>query len=51
MGGVGKVGYCAAKAAQMGLTKTVALESAKHSVTCNAILPGFVKTGMVEESL
>ena len=37
--------YCASKAAVVGLTRCVALEGAKHGVTCNAISPTWVETG------
>jgi SDR family mycofactocin-dependent oxidoreductase len=41
--------YCAAKWGLAGLVKTVALETApKHGITCNAVLPGAVKTPMME---
>ena len=38
--------YCASKAGILGLTRCVALEGAEHGVTCNAINPGSVETGM-----
>ncbi len=37
--------YCASKSGLLGLTRAVALEGAAHGVTCNAINPGFVRTG------
>jgi len=40
--------YAASKAGLLGLTKTVALEHARHGVTCNAVLPGVVATELVE---
>ena len=43
--------YCASKAAILGLTRCVALEGAPHGVTCNAINPGYVDTGMLRNSL
>jgi len=39
--------YCASKAGLLGLTRSVALEGAAHGVTCNAINPGYVRTGMM----
>ena len=39
--------YCASKAGLLGLTRCVALEGAAHGVTCNAINPGYVRTGMM----
>jgi 3-hydroxybutyrate dehydrogenase len=43
-----KSAYVAAKHAQVGLTKAVALEVAAHNITCNAICPGYVRTPLVE---
>jgi 3-oxoacyl-[acyl-carrier protein] reductase len=40
-------GYSAAKAAMTGLTRATALENAKFGITCNAILPGWIETGIV----
>ncbi|MSP83340.1 MAG: SDR family oxidoreductase [Alphaproteobacteria bacterium] len=38
--------YCASKHALLGLTRCVALEGAAHGVSCNAINPGYVDTGL-----
>jgi len=43
--------YCASKSGLLGLTRCVALEGAPHGVTCNAINPGFVDTGMMQASV
>ncbi|MBM3503278.1 MAG: 3-hydroxybutyrate dehydrogenase [Alphaproteobacteria bacterium] len=43
-----KSAYIAAKHGVLGLTKTVALETATLDVTCNAICPGYVRTPLVE---
>ena len=40
----GDSAYAAAKAGQLGLTKSVAREVAAHGVTVNAVMPGFVLT-------
>lgn len=41
-----KAPYNAAKHGVAGFTKTVALELAQKNITCNAICPGYVLTGM-----
>ncbi|MDI1334935.1 MAG: 3-hydroxybutyrate dehydrogenase [Lacunisphaera sp.] len=46
-----KSAYVAAKHGLVGLTKTVALELAEVSITCNAICPGYVRTPLVEGQL
>lgn len=46
-----KAAYVAAKHGVLGLTKTVALELARHGVTCNAICPGYVRTPLVEAQI
>jgi 3-hydroxybutyrate dehydrogenase len=43
--------YVAAKHANAGLIKTVALEVAEHDVTVNAICPGYVWTPLVEKRI
>jgi NAD(P)-dependent dehydrogenase (short-subunit alcohol dehydrogenase family) len=43
--------YCASKSGILGLTRCVALEGAPHGVSCNAISPGFVETGMMWKAL
>ncbi|NNE83360.1 MAG: 3-hydroxybutyrate dehydrogenase [Alphaproteobacteria bacterium] len=43
-----KAAYVAAKHGVVGLTKTVALETAETNITCNAICPGFVRTPLVD---
>jgi NAD(P)-dependent dehydrogenase (short-subunit alcohol dehydrogenase family) len=37
-----RVGYCSAKAGQMGMTYGLALELGRHNITVNAIAPGAV---------
>ena len=46
VGHPGFAAYCASKAALLGLTRCVALEGAAHGVSCNAINPGSVETGL-----
>lgn len=45
----GQVNYSAAKAAIIGATKSLALETAARSVTVNAVAPGFIETDMTKE--
>jgi 3-hydroxybutyrate dehydrogenase len=46
-----KSAYVSAKHGIAGLTKTVALETAEHGITCNAICPGYVWTPLVEKQI
>ncbi len=46
-----KSAYVAAKHGLVGLTKVVALETAESGITCNAICPGYVRTGLVEAQI
>jgi len=46
-----KSAYIAAKHGVVGLTKTVALETAQLAITCNAICPGYVRTPLVEKQI
>ncbi|MGB4826679.1 MAG: 3-hydroxybutyrate dehydrogenase [Paracoccaceae bacterium] len=46
-----KSAYVAAKHGLVGLSKTVALETAGQSITCNAICPGYVLTPLVEAQI
>jgi 3-hydroxybutyrate dehydrogenase len=47
----GKSAYVAAKHGIVGLTKTVALETATTGITCNAICPGWVLTPLVQQQV
>ncbi|HLL01127.1 MAG TPA: 3-hydroxybutyrate dehydrogenase [Myxococcaceae bacterium] len=46
-----KSAYISAKHGLMGLTKTVALESAEKGVTVNAVCPAYVRTPLVEKQI
>ena len=46
-----KAAYVTAKHGLVGLTKTVALETATDPITCNAICPGWVRTPLVEAQI
>src|SRR5919198_13358 len=44
LGGFGQASYSTTKAGVLGLTKTLAMEGARHGITCNAIIPGVIGT-------
>lgn len=44
-------GYCAAKHAVIGFTRSMALETAKKNITVNAICPGYTDTDLLAESI
>ncbi len=46
-----KSAYVSAKHGVLGLTKAVALETAKTGITCNAICPGWVLTPLVQKQI
>jgi 3-oxoacyl-[acyl-carrier protein] reductase len=46
-GNFGQANYVAAKAGIVGLTRTIALEGARHGITANAIAPGLIQTPML----
>ncbi|KAH9414800.1 hypothetical protein DERP_008641 [Dermatophagoides pteronyssinus] len=48
IGNMGQANYAAAKAGVEGLTRTVAREMGKYNIRCNAVIPGFIETPMVE---
>jgi 3-oxoacyl-[acyl-carrier protein] reductase len=45
----GQANYSAAKAALIGATKALALETASRNVTVNAVAPGFIETDMTKD--
>ena len=44
LGGFGQASYSTTKAGLLGLTRTLAMEGARHGITCNAIVPGVIRT-------
>jgi 3-hydroxybutyrate dehydrogenase len=46
-----KSAYVAAKHGVVGMTKVIALETAREPITCNAICPGYVLTPLVEAQI
>lgn len=48
MGNIGQANYAASKAGLIGMTKTLALETASRNITVNAIAPGFVISSMTD---
>jgi 3-oxoacyl-[acyl-carrier protein] reductase len=45
-GQAGQANYAASKAGLIGLTMAIARELASRNITCNAVAPGFIETGM-----
>ena len=48
-GNVGQANYAASKAGIIGMSKSMALESASKGVTINCVAPGFIDTPMTEK--
>lgn len=51
LGSKGGSVYAAAKAGVVGFTRSIARENARYGITCNAVLPGPVRTPMVERAI
>jgi NAD(P)-dependent dehydrogenase (short-subunit alcohol dehydrogenase family) len=51
LGSKGGAIYAAAKAGLIGFTRSIARENARYGITANAILPGPVRTLMVEKAI
>jgi NAD(P)-dependent dehydrogenase (short-subunit alcohol dehydrogenase family) len=43
--------YCASKHGVIGLTRAVALETARHPITVNAVCPGYTDTDVVRNAI
>jgi 3-hydroxybutyrate dehydrogenase len=50
-GAANRVGYVTTKTALIGLTRAVALETAKDGITCNAVCPGTSESPVHEDSI
>ncbi|MEO1264393.1 MAG: 3-oxoacyl-ACP reductase FabG, partial [Pseudomonadota bacterium] len=48
VGNPGQANYAASKAGMIGMTKSLARESAARGITANCIAPGFIKTAMTD---
>jgi acetoacetyl-CoA reductase len=46
-GNIGQANYAASKAALLGFTQSLALETARKGITVNCVAPGFIETEMV----
>ena len=46
-----KSAYVAAKHGLVGLSKVIALETARDGITCNALCPGFIHTAVVDRQI
>jgi 3-oxoacyl-[acyl-carrier protein] reductase len=51
LGGAGQSAYAAAKAALVGLTRSVAVEAAPFGVTVNLVVPGLIATERVADAV
>src|SRR6185436_8463632 len=46
-----RVGYCAAKAGQLGMTCGLAVELGRHNITVNAVAPGAVEGDRIDRMI
>ncbi len=50
VGAPGMAAYCAAKAGLLGLMRAASQDLAPHGITCNAVLPGWIRTEASDRS-
>ncbi|MFY9589165.1 3-oxoacyl-ACP reductase FabG [Rickettsia endosymbiont of Halotydeus destructor] len=48
-GNPGQANYCASKAGLIGMTKSLAYETATRGITINAVAPGFIESNMTDK--
>ena len=48
-GNPGQANYCAAKAGMIGMSKSLAYETASRGITVNCVAPGFIETAMTDK--
>jgi NAD(P)-dependent dehydrogenase (short-subunit alcohol dehydrogenase family) len=51
VGGIDRAVYCATKHALEGMTKSMAIEWARHQIRVNTICPTFIRTPLAEQTL
>ncbi len=49
LGNIGQTNYSASKAGVVGMTRTWALELARHNINVNAIAPGFIESALTQQ--
>ncbi|UCD22540.1 MAG: 3-oxoacyl-[acyl-carrier-protein] reductase [Chloroflexota bacterium] len=49
VGNIGQSNYAASKGGIIAFTKSVAREAGSRNITCNAVAPGFIVTGMTDK--
>ena len=49
LGFQGQANYAASKAGQIGLTRTIAKETARKKITVNCVSPGFIETDFIKD--
>ncbi|KPM10536.1 short-chain alcohol dehydrogenase-like protein, partial [Sarcoptes scabiei] len=48
IGNMGQINYAASKSGIEGLTRTAAREMGRYNIRCNAVVPGFIETNMID---